>query len=117
MNVLICGSRSLDISINEINKVINSLNIDPKEIVILSRGDEGPDTSAINWAKENGNKFLLFKPNLEKYGNIAELIRNKTIVNNCDVCIAFWDGKSKGTKFIIDYTKKHQQKDLIVLTL
>lgn len=114
MKVLVCGSRAIDLSIEDLDKEIRSLDVDPKEVVIISGGAKGPDTTAINWANQNGNEFLLFKPDWDKYGNVAGLIRNKSMVNKCDVCIAFWDGESKGTAYTIDYAKK-LQKNLIVV--
>ena len=40
----------------------------------------------------------------------APLIRNKEIVEIADYIISFWDGKSRGTKFTIDYAKKLNKK-------
>ena len=33
------------------------------------------------------------------------MIRNKLIIDECDCALAFWDGKSRGTKYTIDYAK------------
>ena len=33
-------------------------------------------------------------------------MRNKLIVDSADFVLAVWDGKSKGTKSVIDYCKK-----------
>jgi hypothetical protein len=38
--------------------------------------------------------------------SIAGPIRNKLIVEVCDEVIAFWDGKSTGTKHSINYAKE-----------
>ena len=41
--------------------------------------------------------------------NLAEAhqsVRNKLIVDSADFVLAFWDGKSKGTKSVIEYCKK-----------
>ncbi len=59
-----------------------------------------------NYALEHGMKLTEFLPNYEKYGRIAPLKRNITIIENADMVLAFWDGKSRGTKFTIDKTKQ-----------
>lgn len=40
------------------------------------------------------------------YGRIAPLKRNLEIIAYADMIIAFWDGKSYGTKYVIDKCKK-----------
>lgn len=51
-------------------------------------------------------KKLILLPDYAKNGKAAPLIRNKLIVKNAEIIIAFWDGKSRGTKFTIDYAKR-----------
>ena len=58
------------------------------------------------YTNENNIPIILFKPNWKKYGRAAGLRRNESIIESCDYCLAFWDGKSKGTKFSIDLCKK-----------
>jgi len=55
---------------------------------------------------ENNIPIILFKPDWKKYGRAAGLRRNESIIESCDYCLAFWDGKSKGTKFSIDLCNK-----------
>jgi len=47
-------------------------------------------------------KKHIYKPDWNKYGKKAGYLRNQDIVFNADKLIAFWDGKSKGTKHSID---------------
>ena len=42
----------------------------------------------------------------QKYGKAAPLKRNITIIEYADLVLAFWDGKSRGTKFVIDQCKR-----------
>ncbi|MDO4700541.1 MAG: hypothetical protein Q4A69_07655 [Moraxella sp.] len=53
---------------------------------------------------------MIFKPNYQRHGRAAAFIRNRLIVDTADVLIAFWDGKSTGTKYTIDYAKKQQKQ-------
>ena len=103
MKVAIIGSRNLT-NVN-ISKYI------PKEVTeIISGGARGIDTLAERYADEKGIQKTIIKPEYEKYGRVAPLRRNKTIVELADIIIAFWDGKSRGTKFTIDYAKKVNKK-------
>ncbi len=98
MKIAIIGSRSIK-SID-----LNEYVTDNDEIV--SGGARGIDTLAAEFAKKRGIKLTEFLPEYEKYGKAAPIIRNKQIVDYADKVIAFWDGKSKGTKHTIEYAEK-----------
>jgi hypothetical protein len=98
MKVAIIGSRDFN-NYELVKKTMEEYeNVD----MIVSGGAKGADTLGEQWAKENNKETLIFKPDWEKYGRSAGMIRNKDIVKNSDLVIAFWDGKSKGTKNSID---------------
>ena len=69
---------------------------------IVSGGARGVDTVAKEYANRNGLKLTEFLPDYERFGRGAPLKRNITIIENADIVLAFWDGKSRGTKFVID---------------
>ncbi len=73
---------------------------------IVSGGARGIDACAAKYAKENGIKLTEFLPDYKKYGRSAPIKRNNLIVDRADLVLAFWDGKSKGTGYVIDYCKK-----------
>ena len=96
MKIAIVGSRTLFVS--DIAKYIPD---DVDEIV--SGGAKGIDMCAKEYAIKNGIKLTEFLPDYRRYGRYAAPIkRNIQIVEYADVIIAFWDGKSRGTKFVID---------------
>ena len=64
------------------------------------------DTSAREYALAHGIKLTEFLPDYEQYGRNAPLRRNIDIIARADVVLAFWDGKSGSTKFVIDNCKK-----------
>lgn len=102
MKVAVIGGR--DFSNKELlYKTLNNLRIKPE--LIISGGALGADTLAEAWAKDNNIPTQIFYPDWNKHGKAAGPIRNKLIVESCDVCIAFWDGKSRGTKSSIDMCK------------
>ena len=77
---------------------------------IISGGSVGVDTCAKNYAQNNRIKFTQLLPNFELYGRSAPLKRNDLLVDSADKVIAFWDGKSRGTKFVIDYCRKIEKE-------
>ncbi len=99
MKVAVIGSRGL--TNVEISKYI------PENVTeIISGGARGIDTLAEEWANKNGISKTIIKPEYERYKRGAPLKRNEKIVELADVIIALWDGKSRGTKFTIDYAKE-----------
>lgn len=58
------------------------------------------------YAKDNGFRVEKHPADWEKYGRAAGPIRNREMAEISDYVICFWDGKSRGTKSMIDYAKK-----------
>ncbi|MEE1184568.1 MAG: hypothetical protein UHX92_00655 [Acutalibacteraceae bacterium] len=99
MKVAVIGSREL--RVDNLGKYL------PEEVTeIVSGGARGIDTSAREYALKNNIKLKEFLPEYEKYGRAAPLKRNMQIIDYADMVLAFWDGKSKGTKFVIDNCKR-----------
>ena len=99
MKVAVIGSRGLQV--NDLGKYL------PDEVTeIISGGARGVDTSAREYAMEHGLKLTEYLPEYDKYGRGAPLKRNITIIESADLVLAFWDGSSRGTKFVIDNCKK-----------
>ena len=73
---------------------------------IVSGGARGVDASAREYAFRNGLKLTEFLPEYSRYGRGAPLRRNIAIIESADLVLAFWDGRSKGTKHVIDNCKK-----------
>ena len=73
---------------------------------VISGGALGADIMAENWAKARKIPVTIFKPEWGRYGYSAGAIRNRLIVDAADKVIAFWDGKSPGTKITMDYARK-----------
>ena len=99
MKVAVIGSRGL-----QVDHLEDYLPEGVTEIV--SGGAQGIDTCAKNYALEHGLKLTEFLPEYSRYGRGAPLQRNITIIEYADLVLAFWDGKSSGTKFVIDNCKK-----------
>lgn len=80
---------------------------------IISGGAIGADRFAAYYAKENNIELEEFLPDWERYGKSAGFKRNRLIVDNSDIIIAFWDGKSKGTKNTLSIAKEQNKTTLI----
>lgn len=99
LKVAVIGSRRL--TAENIGEYI------PKETAeIISGGAVGIDACAKRYADVNNIKYTEFPPQYNKYGRGAPIIRNRQIVDAADIIIAFWDGKSRGTKSTVDYARK-----------
>ena len=76
---------------------------------LVSGGAKGIDTCAREYALSHGLKLTEFQPDYRRYGRAAPLVRNREIVAYADQVLAFWDGKSPGTKYVIDQFKKQKK--------
>ncbi len=108
MKIAIIGSRNLEIE--DLGKYLSS---DCSEIV--SGGAKGIDTCAKNYAQMHNIALVEFLPEYDKFGRGAPIVRNKKIVDYADKVLVFWDGKSKGTKSVIDYCRKAGKECKIIL--
>lgn len=69
----------------------------PMSCSIVTGGAQGVDKKAENVAIQLGMKVTVFYPDWKGLGRAAGPVRNRNIVHNADVVVAFWDGSSKGT--------------------
>ena len=76
------------------------------EIVIVSGCATGADALGERYAKENGFKVEKYPADWATYGKSAGPRRNKQMAAISDYVICFWDGKSRGTKSLIDFAKE-----------
>lgn len=109
MKVAVIGSRG--ITVPDLKKYLP-----PETSEIVSGGAKGVDTSAREYAAAHGIRLKEFMPEYEKYGRGAPLKRNIQIIEYSDVVLAFWDGKSRGTKYVIDKCKQRGIEVKVFLT-
>jgi YspA, cpYpsA-related SLOG family len=83
-------------------------------IVIVSGAARGADTLGERYAKEYGYGIESHPADWNKYGKSAGYIRNKEMAQSSDALMAFWDGKSRGTKHMIDLAKKEGLRVIVV---
>lgn len=108
--VLVFGSRYLNTASSIlVRKKLTELNLDKKRVCILSGGAIGPDTWAVQWATEHEIVSLTNKPNYNRLGRVAPIVRDRENVNKCHWAIGFWDGSSKGTAYTLMYLKQSKK--------
>ncbi|MCX4255912.1 MAG: SLOG family protein [Oscillospiraceae bacterium] len=95
MKAAIIGSRSL--TVDDLREYLPRRTTE-----IISGGAKGIDACAREYAVSHGIKLTEFLPEYKKYGINAPLKRNISIIECADIVLAFWDGKSRGTKFVIE---------------
>ncbi len=82
---------------------------------IVSGGAKGIDEAAAHFAKTHGLKLTEFLPNYERFGRGAPIVRNKEIAKYADAGLAFWDGKSRGTRSTIELFNKENKPVRIIV--
>lgn len=102
--IIIAGGRDfMDYNLlkEKVNKILQEKKVTHK-IVIISGCARGADTLGLRYASENAFDVEEYPADWDKYGKKAGYVRNVEMAENADALIAFWDGKSKGTKHMID---------------
>jgi hypothetical protein len=105
MRVIIAGGRDF----NDYDKMVaicDELLHNDKDIVIVSGMANGADKLGERYAKDRGYDVSYYPARWDKYGKSAGYKRNVEMAENGDMLIAFWDGKSKGTKHMIDIASR-----------
>lgn len=109
MKLLIVGSRNIT--------NFSLLEHIPKETtLIISGGASGVDRLAEEYADTHRISKLILRPEYAKYGKVAPLKRNETMVELADEVLIIWDGASKGAKYTADFAKK-KNKPLTLLVV
>lgn len=108
---LVVGSRTFndyDLLCNKLDHLLQNQD----KIVIVSGGAKGADSLAERYAKEHNYELIIFPAKWDELGKRAGYVRNTEMhefISHFSKrgCVAFWDGKSKGTKHNFDLAKKH----------
>lgn len=115
--VIVCGGRDFsdkELCFESLDRILSRYS----GIEIITGHARGADSLGEEYAVLNGYRLSVFSPDWKKYGKSAGPIRNSDMLAYAllenPVVIAFWDGKSEGTK---DMIKKAEQAraDLFVI--
>lgn len=110
MKIAVIGSRGLRVS--DLGQYL------PDGVTeIVSGGAKGVDACAREYALTHGLILTEFLPDYRRYGRAAPLKRNVQIIDYADCVLAFWDGQSQGTKYVIEQCQKKNKKVTVIMTV
>lgn len=113
VRVAIVGSRNFNdtrLVASTMNSVLEKYRITE----VVSGGARGADTLGEQWAKAHGIPTRVFLADWNRYGRSAGFRRNHDIIAGCDMCVAFWDGQSRGTAHSISLARAARKRVLII---
>ena len=114
MKVIIAGSRTFN-DYPKLKKKLDSILKNQKDITIISGTASGADRLGERYANENHYNLEQYPAMWDIFGKKAGYMRNEEMAKVADACIVFWDGKSRGTKHMIDIAKKYKLKLRIII--
>jgi hypothetical protein len=71
-------------------------------VEVVSGTAKGADALGERYARERGHGLRQFPADWDTHGKAAGYRRNAEMAAYAEALIAFWDGKSRGTKHMID---------------
>lgn len=112
--VIIAGTRDFNdynLLKMKLDKILSNITDD---IVIVSGKARGADTLGEKYAKEKGYQIAEFPADWEKFGRSAGYKRNVQMAEYADACVCFWDGRSPGTKHMINIANQYKLQIRVV---
>jgi hypothetical protein len=103
MIVIIAGGRD----IHDYQLVLDAVKESQFPIsTVVSGGAAGVDALGERYSEEMNLNLKIFRADWETHGRAAGPIRNRKMAENAEALIAIWDGKSRGTKNMIETATK-----------
>lgn len=111
MKLIIAGSRGIaDYTVVRQAIIDSGLWKQYKDkLEIVSGGARGVDRLGEEFAENNGLKIHQFIPDWDGQGKKGGILRNIEMGKFADALVAIWDGKSPGTKQMIDWMTKAEK--------
>jgi len=107
MKLLIVGSRGItDFDL--------SPYIPPDIDTVISGGADGVDCLAEQYADLHRLSKYIIRPRYDLYGRAAPIKRNEQMVDMADAVLIIWDGRSKGTRYTLKYSKEKNKSITLV---
>lgn len=103
--VIVAGGRDFA-DYDLLKSKLDNLLVDRHPVEIVSGTARGADKLGEFYAKRTQLALALFPADWDLYGKSAGYRRNEEMADYADALVAFWDGKSRGTKHMIDLANK-----------
>lgn len=105
MKVIIAGSRGYRWSESMVERIDNLLR-NQANVVIVSGGARGADEFGEKYAQYHSYRVERYPADWDRFGKSAGYRRNMQMAEAADAAIVIWDGKSPGSRHMIDIMKK-----------
>ncbi len=105
INIVIAGSRGFTdyVAAEEYLDGILKEILRARAVTILSGCARGADELGEIYAERRGLRVERHPALWDAYGRRAGIIRDREMAEACDMAVCFWDGKSLGTKAMIEF--------------
>lgn len=110
--LIIAGSRDIVVSRERISAALVASGWGHPSTVVCGMA-RGPDLAGREWATWHGIDVVEMPAQWDRHGNAAGPLRNAEMARIADRLLAFWDGKSGGTRDMID--KMRYRKWMVVI--
>ncbi len=114
--LVVAGCRTFhdySVASSEIEKILQKLDAE-YSVIIVSGCAEGADKLGEKYAAEHNLTIERFPAEWDKYGKYAGPRRNAQMARIADAVLVFWDGKSRGTKNMIENAKKAKKPYTVI---
>lgn len=111
MKIAVVGSR--DFKNKELVEKVLAKELVHIENSVITGGARGVDTWAKEFCDNDCTDCEIIRP-INPANKMDYLFRNVEIITKVGKVLAFWDGKSRGTKFVIDYARA-RKKDIEII--
>ena len=113
MKLIIAGSRSF----TNYQLLCQTLAPERHRITqVLTGGARGADQLGFRWALKHHIRSRCFAADWERFGKSAGVRRNHQMAQAGDLLLAFWDGRSAGTRHMISCMQQLGKPCVIVRT-
>lgn len=113
MKVIIAGTRSVE----DYSLVVLAVERSGYTITeVVSGCATGIDRLGEQWARANNVPIKEMPADWNQYGNSAGPMRNRKMAEYADACIVVWDGKSRGTRNMIENMIRRKKPYYIAMT-
>lgn len=114
MRLIVAGTRTFndyDLLRSSLDHFLSNIT---EEIIIVSGKARGADTLGERYAKEKRYEVKEFPADWSK-GKSAGYLRNEEMAKWSTHSVIFWDGKSPGSKMMVDLSVKYGLKVKVVI--
>ena len=111
MKIVIAGSRSF----HDYQLLCQTLAPERHRITqVITGGARGADQLGYRWAWKHAVRHQCFRADWERFGKAAGVRRNHQMAQAGDMLLAFWDGRSAGTRHMISCMEQLSKPVVVV---